>query len=187
MSGVCRVLCVFIHSGVDTDCAARLVVAVGMIWVCGVDPGSAHTAWLILGDSGPVMSRLLDREPGDSLDVWCDYLCNRLAADLTEHGPVGVVGIEGCVAPNPHVRISNPQPIIDTAWVAGELRRAIIDIPTVGAVMIVPPGGHGKAGRIGYPAALWGKTEGDAGTGKLRHVRAAFDIAGWARANHRRH
>jgi len=45
--------------------------------------------------------------------------------------------------------------------------------------IIVAPGGHGSAPLTTYPAALVGDRE-VVGTGKRRHLRSAWDIAGVA-------
>jgi len=47
--------------------------------------------------------------------------------------------------------------------------------------VLVPPNNHGGLGRAAYPAELIGKREGAALTGRLRHCRAAWDVAMSAR------
>ena len=89
--------------------------------------------------------------------------------DLREPVPIAV---EDVVAPNPHMGLTNVSALIETARLVGYLQ-------AVYPVVLVPPGGHGKAPLQTYPAALVGPRE-TAGTGRRRHLRSAWDVAGAA-------
>jgi hypothetical protein len=69
----------------------------------------------------------------------------------------------------------SPESLIGTAAVMGGL---VSWAATEGfPCLLVAPGGNGSGRRESYPAELWGAREGPAGTGRLGHVRSAWDIA----------
>lgn len=82
------------------------------------------------------------------------------------------IAVEDLVHPNPHLGLANLDGLLLTAQVLGAIR-AQFD------VTLVPPAGHGSAPLSTYPPGLVGAREhGLYGTGKRRHVRSAWDIAG---------
>ena len=106
-----------------------------------------------------------------------DYLAEVIdaARDLIYRGAEAggcapIVAVEDLVEPNPHLGLSNVKGLMDTAQVLGALR-AHFD------VVLVAPGGNGSAPLQTYPAELVGDNE-PKGTGKLRHARSAWDVAG---------
>lgn len=82
-----------------------------------------------------------------------------------------LVAIEDIVHPSPHLGLANMEGLLHTAQVLGALRS------TFPAAVLVRPGGHGSAPLASYPPELVGDRE-PKGTGKLRHARSAWDVAG---------
>lgn len=103
---------------------------------------------------------------GSYLDQIRSALSGLLAAE------VELLAVEGLRPPSPHVRQTNPSAVIDTARVLGWVE----SISTV-EVVEVAPGGHGSSPLGAYPAHLVGRHE-EAGRGRRRHLRSAWDIAG---------
>lgn len=109
----------------------------------------------------------------------------RLDDVLAGHLPPGIeLAIENVRAPNPHRAradgnsLTNPDGIIATAWVAGA-----ITARWPGAV-IVDPAAHGQGPPAAYPAAITYKANlarKGPPADRLRHARAAYDVARAAR------
>ena len=105
---------------------------------------------------------------------WATYFMNVTDTidDFGLRGECGVpvIAVEDVVAPNPHMGLTNVSALIETARLVGYLQ-------AVYEVVLVPPGGHGKAPLQTYPEALVGPRE-TSGTGRRRHLRSAWDVAG---------
>lgn len=97
----------------------------------------------------------------------------QLLAGKTVERPV--VAVEGLNPPTPHLGMTSVAGLIETAQVLGGVLHA------QPRAVIVAPGGHGSAPLSCYPPALVGERE-VVGTGKSRHMRSAWDVAG---AHHR--
>jgi hypothetical protein len=164
--------------------------------ILGIDPGGVDTGLVVRrGDTvleQLVVHRAKDETGPRGVGVGPDYLA-RAEHDvrkLIELHDVDLVGLEGVVRPNPHVKrkgrnvVTDPAPIIATAIVLGHLT-AVAGSLGVAAVW-VPPGKNGSLPLYAYPAELVSDAErrhglnrvGDGGI--LRHARSAFDVAGTA-------
>lgn len=84
-----------------------------------------------------------------------------------------LVAVEDLNEPTPHLGLTNVGGLIGAAMVLGAV---VFAYP---AAVIVPPGGHGAAPLATYPSRLVGPRE-LKGTGKLRHLRSAWDVSGAA-------
>lgn len=148
-----------------------------MIPVIGVDPGGASTGIVVrLGD------RLLDwalveRAEPEEFDA---YL-GRVMTEITTAGndrPHALLAVEDLNHPNPHLGLANVEGLMATAQVLGAIRRHATR--TYLRLVLVPPGRHGSAPLQSYPRELVGERE-RAGTGRMRHLRSAWDVAGAAK------
>lgn len=144
--------------------------------VLGVDPGGKTTG--MAQRCGPRLAwwALVERRDGES-DA-C-YLTRVAGAVHQRHleSPV-VVAVEGLNHPSPHLGLANVSGLLATAEVLGALKMAAVMHGW--RLVEVPPGGHGSAPLAGYPRELVRARE-RTGTGRLRHARSAWDIAGAAR------
>jgi Holliday junction resolvasome RuvABC endonuclease subunit len=152
--------------------------------ICAIDPGSRYTAFAVRDTKGATLDDqlldwiVLDRKKLEHQDLtsWLREVNGTARVLLRAHAPVRCV-IEAVTAPNPHLGMTNPAGIIETASVLG----AIVGI--YGAV-IIPAGSYGApvASRAilcaAYPSDLVGPRE-TTGSGKgiRQHARAAFDLA----------
>lgn len=146
--------------------------------VIGVDPGGRFTG--VIARVGP---RLLYGATVTRDDCVPSYLVEvrrtiEAAIDAVyraQRYPVltPIVAVEDLNEPTPHKGLINVNGLIGTAQVLGAVLCAH---PTA---IIVAPGGHGSAPLPAYPAALVGSRE-VAGTGKKKHMRSGWDIAGVA-------
>jgi hypothetical protein len=145
--------------------------------VIAADPGARWTGVVARRGNDLLDAVTVERttDEGD-LGVGQDYLAAVLAAvDLMsrDFAADAVVAVEGLRRPSPHVRVTNPEAVMGAAMVLGAV---------LGAwprAVVVPPGRHGSAPLAVYPPRLVGVRE-RAGTGSLRHVRSAWDVAGSA-------
>lgn len=157
-------------------------------FVLGVDPGSRFCGLaLVRGRDDLVAWNLLERPEGQDIRVWVEECVNRASLlRLEGHRPLTIpylgpmsVAVEAVVKPQSHIngkrRLNSPESLIGTAAVMGGM---IAWAASEGfACVLVPPGGNGEGPKSAYPPELWGAREGPAGTGKLNHVRASFDVA----------
>ena len=128
--------------------------------------------------------RLVERD-GDDWDRYRDDLTGALW-DFAE--PVegvamsaSLVAVEGLHVPTPHMGMTSVKGLIDTARVLGWVEWVACQVwGDQGPFVSVPPGGHGTAPRSTYPPELIGAREGPKLTGRLRHCRSAWDVAGAA-------
>jgi hypothetical protein len=104
---------------------------------------------------------------------------------LAGHLPHGItLAIENVRSPNPHRRradgnaLTNPDGILATAWVAGAIAARWPGI------VIVEPAAHGQGPPAAYPPAITYKVNlkrKGPPADRLRHARAAYDVARAAR------
>jgi hypothetical protein len=144
--------------------------------VVGVDPGGTYTG--VIARHGP---RLLygatvtrDGTVPDYLVEVCatiDRAVDAVHRELNTASPG--VAVEDLNEPTPHLGLTNLKGLIGAAQVLGAV------LCTHPDAVIVAPGGHGSAPLATYPPALVGDRE-VVGTGKARHMRSAFDVAGAA-------
>lgn len=109
-------------------------------------------------------------------DDWAGYrgaLRETLAQYRLEAFGVDVWAVEGLNHPHPRMKLVNVRGLLDTARVIGWLDVWLAPSRTV---LEVPPGRHGSGPLAAYPAELVGPRE-RSGSGKMRHVRSAFDVA----------
>ena len=153
--------------------------------VLGIDPGGASTGYVLRRGSELLAHDVLDRDNAPR-PLWVEA-CIEAADNLAHTADVDLVAIEDLNDPSPHMGLANVRGLIDTAVVIGALLGWAQDPVTGCDVTLVPPGRHGRAaegyGRAGllgaYPDGLVGARE-TSGTGRLRHARAAWDLAGVA-------
>lgn len=151
--------------------------------VLGADPGGSSVGLVVRAGNDLLGAQLVERSRSDELAGWCRR-ATAAAFDLTvAHGPLGLVAVEDLVDPVPHMGVTSVRGLIDTAAVLG----ALLEWATADGddmAVLVPPGGHGNADKgmgrrvllAAYPPQLVGDRE-SKGTGRLVHVRAAWDIA----------
>lgn len=146
--------------------------------VIGVDPGGATTG--VVARQGRELLAAVSVSSADQPRL-AAYLEEVLVAveGLKATHAGDVIAVEDTLPPNPHLGISNPAGIIAAAQVLGAVLAMFPD------AIIVRPGGHGAPAssrlelEARYPAELIGARE-TKGTGALRHVRSAWDVAGAA-------
>mgnify|MGYP007071578864 CR=1 FL=1 len=142
--------------------------------IVGVDPGGATTG-IVKRDGTKLLAATLVTNDGD-FDA---YLADVEAA-LEPLTVVGHLAVEDLTHPNPHLGLANVTGLLGTAQVLGLVRHLAAGWVEAGDLegwVLVPPAGHGSAPLRSYPAPLVGERE-TKGTGRLRHARSAWDIAG---------
>ena len=158
--------------------------------VLGVDPGGQNVGLVVRYDDTLAWHRLLARAPGMQQSSWLATVIRELGDGISR--AVEAIGASTLLRMNWSVRIAvedvrapggfaggkrapiNLSGLIDTAQVLGAI------LGRWPGAIVVPPGRHGQGPREAFPAELWGAREGRAGTGRLRHVRSAWDVAGAA-------
>lgn len=145
--------------------------------VLGIDPGGAGTGLVLVntGADAVLAHRLVEREDRDEVAAYLDRLTTAIEELLAADAPVPeLVAIEGLVEPSGHLGIANTRGLLDAAEALGWVRCYCRGLPV--PTIIVRPGGHGAAPLNAYPSELASARE-RKGTGRLRHVRSAFDVA----------
>lgn len=145
--------------------------------VAGVDPGARETG-LVLRRGDQMLAHLVVPEAGRGMARYLGVVLDALVywSDLD------LVAVEGVTAPSPHLRLTNPAPLLDAALLAGGVVGAALAREV--DVVLVPPGGHGAGVLTYYPAALVSDGERRhglaraGGSSPLRHCRSAWDVAG---------
>lgn len=153
-----------------------------MIPAIGVDPGGSETG-IVVRAGDVLVAHWLIRKASSS-----DYRRELLGAldAAVQHAtqpPWGpqppALGIESVQAPNPHATVGRPinvTGLLRTGEVIGWLQQAHATQYLHLTLVMVTPGQHGAAPLYAYPGELVGARE-RSGTGQLRHVRSAWDIA----------
>jgi hypothetical protein len=157
--------------------------------IVAVDPGGTSTGYvtrdLRVGDRVPSYG-VIGRLPGQPLSDYADHVartvdelaqvaaCDACEASGDNEQVLDLVHVaaEGISPPSPHLGLIAVRGLLETAVVLGAVIGRIPD------VVIVDPAEHGKGPRNAYPPSLWGRNESEKGTGRLRHCRSAWDIAG---------
>lgn len=153
--------------------------------VLGCDPGGRTTGLVVRSGSVLLDHALVAR--GDDLHAYLLDVVQTIDQLDHDHAPARLA-VEDLVDPNPHLGLANVRGLIDTAQVIGAIRLTWSDCH------MVRPDRHGAVPkgwapgpqldawmRQQYPADLLGPKEiGGAYTGRLRHARSAWDIAGVA-------
>ena len=139
-----------------------------MTLVVGVDPGGRSCG--VVSREGDRMTRatLCTRTDAQTDAQWLREVVETICQHRTTRSTVAV---EGLTHPNPHLGLANVTGLLNTAQVLGAVLFAIPD------AIVVAPGGNGSAPLSAYPAELVGARE-KQGTGKRRHLRSAWDVAG---------
>lgn len=164
--------------------------------VLGIDPGSRHVGLAITDTDLPgnrpdalIAWATVDRaaiEPGlGERRRWLRHVLDRITDLLEPELLAELIAVEDVTPPTPHLGMTNPAAIIDTALLTGAILGQYPDAITI------PPGGHGNpvpdgitgnmARRIllaTYPPDLVGARETTGrGKGPRQHARAAYDVA----------
>lgn len=156
-----------------------------MAITCGIDPGGAATG-LVLRERDQLLDHaVIERAKRDDSTYFNELIETSIEFARRAH----LIAIEGVVAPSTHIngkkRFVDPQHVQAGAVTYGVILGVLMcgEFP----IVTVRPNGHGSRHealgldvRRLYPAALVGPREGPAGTGRLRHVRSAWDVAGAA-------
>jgi hypothetical protein len=156
--------------------------------VLGIDPGAKFCGLALVWGRDLVAWDLLERD-GQSVKDWveeCRAAVHLMVYPLGRSYRIGdalgdlAVAVEAVEPPKTFIDgerryRSKSEPLLDTAAVMGGM---VVWAATEGfPCVLVAPAGNGSGRREGYPAELWGAREGPAGTGKLGHVRSAYDCA----------
>lgn len=159
--------------------------------VLGIDPGAKFCGLALVQGRDLVAWEFLERAAGQSIQGWvaeCHSGAQLLHYEESERRTGGSLGgqlkltvaVEAVEPPKTFIDgerryRSKSEPLLDTAAVMGGM---VVWAATEGfPCVLVAPAGNGSGRREGYPAELWGVREGPAGTGKLNHVRSAYDCA----------
>ena len=141
----------------------------------GVDPGGQHTGVVLRRGRDVLRAGTCERDLDEKVHRYAHRVALEVlewhTAGALEHGDRVHLAVEGVVEPSPHMGLTNVRGLLDTAVVFGALAA------TYPGLIVVRPGGNGSAPLRSYPAVLVGENE-RKGTGKLRHVRSAYDVAG---------
>ena len=140
--------------------------------VCGIDPGGAHTGFCCIDAGGKVLAWRLIECDGDGARYFADLREAVSEIRLRYVWAPELWAVEGLVHPNPHLGLANVRGLMDTSRVIGWFDVWLGPSPTVE----IRPNKHGTDPLDTYPAQLVGARE-SVGAGKMRHVRAAYDVA----------
>ena len=159
--------------------------------VVGVDPGAAHTGYIVRRRRELLYSEVFDRPKSQTVERYgaaVAVIVARVTGSIFD-GSAGIVGVERVTAPNVwhegKKRLLDPSHAIGTAIVAGTVAGIVAGtaIGVFGApatVIWVPPGHNGQGPLDAYPPELRPTRGKGAGGDRLRHARSAWDIAGQA-------
>lgn len=144
--------------------------------VVGIDPGGTNTGIVVREGDRLWFASTLHR----ALRPLPEYIADVLrVVDEAQHRPGLPIAVEDVTPPtgfrNGQRAPIDPASLIGTAAVLGAVLARYPD------AVVVPPGGHGSGPAGAYPPELIGPREGKALTGRLRHCRSAWDVAGAAR------
>lgn len=154
--------------------------------VVGIDPGGRTTG--IVAVSGATVRTFTVANPGALLPLEAGYLSavvETVREIIGDHGSTAVIRVEDVKRPSWHVArdakrgaATDPTGLLATAQVLGAIRAAFP------AAQLVPPARNGSKPLGAYPDALVSPGEKRkpgwelrVGTGKMRHLRSAWDIA----------
>lgn len=153
--------------------------------IIGIDPGARNSGVVLVRPHTPPQFHTVLNE-GDILPPPADYLHDVISAvyHLIDQGNVEHIALESLVRPNWHVgggrAAKNPEALMGTAVVLGAVLAYRWPLP----LHLVPPVANGGKPLAAYPAELISDGEKRRpgwqmriGTGELRHVRSAYDVA----------
>lgn len=141
-----------------------------MIFV-GVDPGGTWTGLVARRGDELLDFAVLRREARQPDVRWVARVLSEIEY-LRGPDPV-VLAVESVVAPTGRLGMISLEGLLGAAMVLGAVLGEYPEAVTVS------PGGHGSAVLAAYPPGLRAQGE-TAGTGRWRHARSAWDIAGAA-------
>lgn len=139
--------------------------------VVGVDPGGRETGIVARRGSSLVAGTVVARQAQDSDATYIADVLEAVDSYLNAGGSA-LVAVEGVVHPNPHVRITNIDGLLEAAKVFGAV------VGRFPQAAVVEPGGNGSGPLASYPADLVGERETTGTGGWRRHLRSAWDVAG---------
>lgn len=143
------------------------------MFALGVDPGGTWTGLVARRGEDLVEFSVLRRPAGQDDRTWVTRVLEetRILASLRRTGEPLVVAVESLNPPIGRMGMISLAGLIGAAAVYGAL---LGEYPSA---VTVSPGGHGSAPLGAYPLALRGARE-KTGTGRWRHARSAWDVAG---------
>ena len=141
--------------------------------VVGVDPGGHETGIVVRRGSAVAGGCVIARQPQDSDASYIAAILEAVDGYLADSNTT-LVAVEGIVHPNPHVRMTNVDGLLDASKVFGAVVGRWPD------AAIVDPAGNGSGPLASYPAELVGERETTGSGGWRRHLRSAWDVAGAA-------
>lgn len=144
--------------------------------ICGVDPGGATTGIAVRDGHQLKSAELVHRDAPDRAGFMA--YCGQVLDAIEAHAGTNLIALEDIHPPKGALGMINLHGVVDTAKLIGMI---LAQFP---GVELVDPGGHGTAPLSAYPKQLVNPAE-KVGTGQRRHARAAWDIAGAARASMR--
>lgn len=139
----------------------------------GVDPGGTWTGLVARRADQLLDAAVLRRETGEPDIRWIGRIMQEIETLVAGGGASPVVAIESVVAPTGRLGMISLEGLLGAAMVFGAVLGEYPEAVTVS------PGGHGSAVLAAYPPGLRAGGE-TAGTGRRRHARSAWDIAGAA-------
>lgn len=147
--------------------------------IVGVDPGGQSTGIVArYGDTLVCQSLVREAACANGLTYRQAVMDEVEEAVIRARDACGfvepIVALERINPPNPHMGMISVKGSLDTAAVIGWVQERAA--ARGWRLVMVPPGGHGSHLLAAYPRRLVGPRE-KTGTGKLRHVRSAWDIA----------
>lgn len=157
----------------------------------GCDPGSVDAGIVVRRGSEVLAHRTVHRAADEDgprgIGVGPAHLTAVVNAmrELEAEFDPDLIGVEGLRPPNPHQRRRDGNSVINPRYLLGAAAGYGAVLVAFPKATIVPPGKNGSAFLGTYPLELVGPRERNSpgwqlrvGTGKLRHVRSAWDIAG---------
>jgi len=143
--------------------------------VVGVDPGANETGVVARRGGELLAAEIVSR--GRAPDGQYLALVLACVGAMVQLCDAAVVAVEGLVHPRAYrggdLQMVNVSGLLGTAAVYGAV------LARWPSAVVVAPAGHGSSPLAAYPQALLGRNE-RRGTGRRRHARSAWDIAGAA-------
>ncbi len=139
----------------------------------GVDPGMRETGLVLINDAGDVINAMVvERSKTQSEPAYVREVLVAIGEYWSGLAPdARQIAVEGVVAPNPHLGLTNPNSAIRTGVIYGAILGAYPDVITV------EPGGNGSSDPYSYPVDIQPPRPGMSGKDWKRHLRSAYDVA----------
>lgn len=138
--------------------------------VLGVDPGGTYSGIVLRDRVDVVAATVVQRGKDETMASYIGRVIDTAATYRYRTPVAGPVAVEGLNEPTPQMGLTSVGGLIGAAQVLGGVLAHWPD------AIVVPPGGHGSAPLLAYPAALKGERE-RVGAGILKHARSAWDVA----------